>query len=195
MSAPKPPSKSAPASPEPGLSEDDWLLFEREFADVRPLRRGSERIVPDFHVPEEQSRAASVKPRRKAVSAQRLVVDRQEGRVTGASFGVSHLILRALSRGEIRPEASCDLHGLRAESARRKVQNLVEESAAAGRRAVLVVFGRGRHSGPEGPVLREVVIDSLCRAPLLARVLAFSSAARADGGDGAIVILLRRRAE
>jgi DNA-nicking Smr family endonuclease len=71
----------------------------------------------------------------------------------------------------------------------------VEEAAVARRRAVLVVFGRGRHSGPAGPVLREVVIDSLCRPPLLARVLAFSSASPAQGGEGALVILLRRPTE
>jgi DNA-nicking Smr family endonuclease len=115
--------------------------------------------------------------------------------VTGASFGVSHLVLRALGRGEIRPEASCDLHGFHAEAARRRVQQFVEESVAASRRAVLVICGRGRHSGSEGPVLREVAIELLCRPPLLASVLAFSTAAEALGGNGAIVILLRRRAE
>jgi DNA-nicking Smr family endonuclease len=42
-------------------------------------------------------------------------------------------------------------------------------------------------------VLRELVIEALGKPPLLSHILAFSTAPRAHGGEGALVVLLRRR--
>jgi DNA-nicking Smr family endonuclease len=55
---------------------------------------------------------------------------------------------------------------------------------------VLVVCGRGTHSGAEGPVLPDVVIERLSEE-LANEVLAFCTAPRKWGGQGAVIVRLR----
>ena len=62
---------------------------------------------------------------------------------------------------------------------------------AAGVRCVLIVHGRGRHSGG-APVLREAVVKALTTAPTVDLVRAFCPARPADGGPGAMYVLLAR---
>jgi DNA-nicking Smr family endonuclease len=56
---------------------------------------------------------------------------------------------------------------------------------------VLLIHGRGLHSGPGGPALRPALVELLCRPPVANRVLAFTSAPPKRGGAGALVVLLR----
>ena len=195
MSSRKPPSKLEPASARLwlDLNEEERRLFEKEFADVAPLRRGSDRVLPVAS--DVATKAADAGAKREARDSAGLVVEREDGTITGASHGVSRETLRDLARGEIRAEGTCDLHGLGAESARRRIQQFVRDSALAGRRAVLVICGRGLHSGGEGSVLRDVAVSELCSRQARAHVLAFSTASPARGGDGALAVLLRRHAK
>ncbi len=194
MSARKPPPKSEPerAAVWAGLDEEERRLFEKELADVTPLRKGSDRVLPAAGGAGPNGAAKG--ERRAPRDDDRLLVDHQDGRITGAGHGVSHETLRALARGDIRAERTCDLHGLGAEAARRRIQQFVRDAACAGARAVLVICGRGLHSGGDGPVLRDVAVEVLCNRPARAHVLGFSTAAPARGGDGALAILLRRPA-
>jgi DNA-nicking Smr family endonuclease len=64
---------------------------------------------------------------------------------------------------------------------------------AKGRRCVLLIHGRGLHSGPSGPALRSALVEYLCHQPLSKHVLAFTSAPPRHGGAGALIVLLRRR--
>lgn len=192
MSARKPPSKPEPQKPGVwlDLSDEERRLFEKEFADVAPLRRGGDRVLPVASLVEPELADAGSK--RSACDKEALVVVREDGTITGASHGVSRETLRALARGDLRAEGTCDLHGLGAEAARRRIQQFVREMAVSGRRAALVICGRGLHSGGEGPVLREVAVSELCSRQARAHVLAFSTASPARGGDGALAVLLRR---
>ncbi len=194
MSARKPPPK-----PEPervgvwsGLGEEERRLFEKKLAGVTPLRKGSDRVLLENggSGPQVPGKGAGHGAR----DDDRLVVDRQADRITGAGYGVSHETLRALARGDIRAGRTCDLHGLGAEAARRRIQQFVRDAACAGERAVLVICGRGLHSGGNDPVLRDVAVEVLCNRPARAHVLGFSTATPARGGDGALAILLRRPA-
>ena len=195
MSSRKPPSKSEPASARVwlDLGEEERRLFEKEFANVEPLRRGSDRVLPEAS--ELLPKDAGADAKRPSREGAGLVVERQDGTITGVSHGVSRETLRGLARGEIRAESTCDLHGLGAEVARHRIQQWVRESAVAGRRAVLVICGRGLHSGGEGPVLRDVAVSELCSSALRSHVLAFATASPSRGGDGALAILLRRPAK
>jgi DNA-nicking Smr family endonuclease len=172
------------------LDEEERRLFEKEFADVAPLRKGSDRVLPVAS--DEQPKAGDAGAKLASREGAGLVVERQDGMITGASHGVSYETLRELARGEIREEGTCDLHGLGVEAARRRIQQFVRDSAMAGQRAVLVICGRGLHSGGAGPVLREVAVSELCSRQACAHVLAFSTASPARGGDGALAVLLRR---
>jgi hypothetical protein len=54
---------------------------------------------------------------------------------------------------------------------------------------VLIITGKGRDG--QG-VLRKLVPEWLKTPPLSARILAMARATRADGGDGAMYVMLRR---
>jgi DNA-nicking Smr family endonuclease len=55
-----------------------------------------------------------------------------------------------------------------------------------------VVHGRGLHSKDQLPVLKEALRTWLSTARFARHVLAFATARPADGGAGAVYVLLRR---
>lgn len=177
--------------------EDDRRLFEREFADVRPLPPGPSRVPPATRrdgkatLPAVRVRAPSRQS--PAASQDRLKVEQIGLRVTAQANGISRRVLQSLARGETAIEAICDLHGKQRDAAERQLDAFIARSLARGLRCVLVICGRGLHSGPTGPVLLELAIDLLGRGPLASEVLAFTTAPADRGGEGALVVLLRNR--
>ncbi len=111
--------------------------------------------------------------------------------VEGRASGADEALMRRLRNGEYPPDARVDLHGLHVPAARRAVQETIQRVLAQGKRCVLVVHGRGRHSEAE-PVLKDAFLEWLAEAPIGPRVLAFTSARGRDGGVGATYVLLRR---
>jgi DNA-nicking Smr family endonuclease len=101
--------------------------------------------------------------------------------------------VRELRSGRMRPEAELDLHGQTAEAAARALGRFLASARQRDQRLLLVIHGRGRGSGPAGPVLRQQVIEQLAEGPLASEVLAVVSAPPALGGAGAALVLLRRR--
>lgn len=90
------------------------------------------------------------------------------------------------------PEARIDLHLMTQEAAHRALTEFLAASQAAHRRSVLVITGKGFRDGSVG-VLKANVPRWLNEAPTRGLVLAFTHAAQADGGEGALYVLLRRR--
>jgi DNA-nicking Smr family endonuclease len=116
--------------------------------------------------------------------------------IEGRGSGVDARAFRALKSGDTAVEARLDLHGLSRERALAALERFVAGARADGRRAVLVIHGRGAHSGDARPVLKPLVWRWLAAAPAAsAAVLAFASARPAQGGDGATLLLLRRAAK
>lgn len=98
--------------------------------------------------------------------------------------------LRRLRRGQYAPQAEIDLHGLRMEAAQDALRGFVADAAARGLRCVRVIHGKGSRSGAGGPVLKRAVDYWLRR---MQPVAAFVSARPADGGTGAVYVLLAGR--
>jgi DNA-nicking Smr family endonuclease len=67
----------------------------------------------------------------------------------------------------------------------------MREAVATGKRAVLIIHGRGL-SSPALPVLKTRVAEWLTTGYWRKWVVAFTSARRCDGGSGASYVLLRR---
>ena len=192
----KPGSDKPPDTKGTRPEEDERLLFEREFADVRPLRRGANRIpLVDF----ESSPVVPVRSPRSAIDrlaaqpSHTLQIEVQSDGVVGMAFGVSKETVSAIRRGEFKFEARCDLHKLHAQAARRKLDVFVDESVRRNLRAALVICGRGLHSGPDGPVLAKLVPEALAASPNNRHILAFAPAPSELGGQGAVAVLFRRR--
>jgi DNA-nicking Smr family endonuclease len=109
----------------------------------------------------------------------------------GLSFrrhGVGPDVLKRLRRGEWSIQAQVDLHGLRREEARERLAEFLRETLRQGFRCVRVVHGKGLGSPGREPVLKGKV-----RAWLVQKkeVIAFTQARAAEGGAGALVVLLQ----
>ncbi len=97
-------------------------------------------------------------------------------------------VVRKLRRGGWTIQAQIDLHGLRRDEARERLSEFVRDSVAQQRRCVRVVHGKGLGSPGREPVLKGRVHSWLVQKQ---EVLAFVQARPAEGGNGALVVLLR----
>jgi DNA-nicking Smr family endonuclease len=102
--------------------------------------------------------------------------------------GLGHDVLRKLREGRWSIQRHIDLHGLRTDEAREALGRFVRESHAQGFRCVRVVHGKGLGSPGRTPVLKGRVLRWLVQKK---EVLAFVQARPAEGGAGALVVLLR----
>jgi DNA-nicking Smr family endonuclease len=111
-----------------------------------------------------------------------------EGRVPG----LDPAIVRRLRKGEFAVQGHIDLHGMTREEAKHAVDAFLKKARQAGKRCVLLVHGRGIHSKDQMPILKEALRSWLATARFGRHVLAFATARPADGGGGAVYVLLRR---
>jgi DNA-nicking Smr family endonuclease len=97
-----------------------------------------------------------------------------------------------LHRGDFSIQAHIDLHGMGAVQAKDAFENFLSEAIMSGKRAVLIIHGRGI-SSPGEPVLKNKVSEWLTRSHWRKWVIVFTSAQSNDGGAGATYVLLRHR--
>jgi len=88
----------------------------------------------------------------------------------------------------LKPGARLDLHGMTVAEAHRALDLFLEDAARRGIEKVLVITGKGNHSA-SGGVLSKAVRGFLESNP---RAGTFGHAARAEGGTGALWIVVRR---
>ncbi len=106
------------------------------------------------------------------------------------SFRRDHLpvrVLQRLRRGQYAAQDEIDLHHSDALLAESMLRHFLRQSGDAGLGCVRVVHGKGLHSESGVPVLKNLV-DRLLRQRT--DVLAFHSAPPAQGGHGAVLVLL-----
>jgi len=104
--------------------------------------------------------------------------------------GLPRQVLRKLRGGHWARQDQLDLHGSRSHEARSLLVEFLTRSAKRGYRCVLVVHGKGLRSRNREPVLKRKVAGWLAQR---SEVLAFCQASPADGGSGAVVVLLQAR--
>ena len=102
--------------------------------------------------------------------------------------GVGTDVTRRLRRGDWSIQREIDLHGLRREDAREALGGFIREAHRLGLRCVRVVHGKGLGSPGKTPVLKGRVQGWLIQKN---EVMAFVQARAAEGGAGALVVLLR----
>ena len=101
--------------------------------------------------------------------------------------GMGPDVLRKLRRGGWSIQGQIDLHGLRRDDARDKLAEFIREAHKTGWRCVRVVHGKGLGSPGKTPVLKGRVQGWLIQKK---EVLAFAQARPAEGGAGALMVLL-----
>jgi len=97
-------------------------------------------------------------------------------------------VLRKLREGRWSIQRHLDLHGLRTDEAREALGRFIRDAHHNGLRCVRVVHGKGLGSPGRVPVLKARVQRWLVQKH---EVMAFVQARPADGGAGALVVLLR----
>ena len=102
--------------------------------------------------------------------------------------GLPHAALRKLKRGGWVIRAQLDLHGMRSEEARLALIEFLQRCARQDHRCVRIVHGKGLSSPNREPVLKYKLRHWLTQR---ADVLAFCQARPADGGAGAVIVLLK----
>ena len=105
-----------------------------------------------------------------------------------ARDGVGTDVLAKLHRGHWAIRQQLDLHGLRTDQARDTLAEFLQLAIKRRWRCVAVIHGKGFGSVNQVPVLKGKVRDWLVQ---INSVVAFCQASDANGGSGAIVILLK----
>ena len=102
--------------------------------------------------------------------------------------GVSGEALRRLRREAAQIREQLDLHGLSRDRARAIVQDFVKSAQSRGINRVIIIHGQGYGSTDGAGVLRHLTRHWLAQMP---QVLGFMTPNPAQGGKGAVVVLLR----
>ena len=174
--------------------DDDSRLFRDAIGPVRPLRESTP--PPGAPKPRPRARmaelddAAAREEFRHALESSLLeagdVLSHRDDRLPARTF-------QRLRRGEMAIQDELDLHGADVREAQELLRAFIAHARDHGLGCVRVIHGKGLHgtAGPftsrDAPVLKNLV-DRLLRQR--ADVLAFHSAPPAQGGTGAVLILL-----
>lgn len=102
--------------------------------------------------------------------------------------GIGTDVTRKLRQGHWSIQRQLDLHGLRSDEARTQLGLFMRQARQHGIRCVRVVHGKGLGSPGKAPVLKNKVFAWLVQK---SEVLAFVQARPAEGGAGALVVLLQ----
>jgi DNA-nicking Smr family endonuclease len=183
---------------------DDLALWKDAMREATPIRRRAGAKKQDEPAPAKPKQPAA-KPAPREDNARKIVSGRavvnapppappkpvapplERGKVAG----VDKRQAERLKRGRTEIEGRIDLHGMTLENAHRRLSDFLEDAQDAGKRAVLVVTGKGVREGTG--VIRAQVPRWLNEPRLRPLVLAFEYAQPKDGGMGALYILLRKK--
>lgn len=173
-------------------NSDDRLLFAQAVKDVRPLPQ-HERITPTVVKPKPVPRKV-VNYERQAIadglSDHFMPLSEIEANLPLAYLGHGHSpdILRKLRRSHWPLEAAIDLHGMVSDEARLYVASFISDCKQRGIRCVRIVHGKGLSSRNQAPVLKNKLRSWLMQLDV---VIAYVAAKKEDGGDGAVIVLLK----
>lgn len=170
-------------------------LFSRAIGPVKALsakhlpgHKASVRRIPPAPIPAQKQRD-ELAVMREAISDDfdvESLLDTDEA-LSFRRPGMGLDVVRKLRRGNWSIQRQLDLHGFRREDAREALAAFIREANKAGLRCVRVVHGKGLGSPGKTPVLKGKVQGWLIQKQ---EVLAFVQARPAEGGAGALVVLL-----
>ena len=176
------------------LSPEEQDLFLAQVGDAQPLRFSPKAdLSPQPPKPVARQRLLDDQAVLfELAHAPIQLADRLEGgdEPTYLHRGVSMQVLRDLRRGRWVIQREIDLHGHTRDAARSALAHFLSRCLHEGVRCVRVVTGRGLRSPGQVAVLRVLTRNWLIQRQ---EVLAYCQAKPVDGGEGALVVLLRNR--
>lgn len=176
--------------------------FREAVKDVKPMPESDRYVWRP--VQEAERRAAGPGPQRpplheediEAVLRESMLSDQfdvdglldEDPTLSWSAPGVGPDVVKKLRKRHWQVEDELDLHGYTRDLARRLVDAFLRRSNKNGVRCVRIIHGVGYGSTGGEPVLRGMVHSWLVQT---AEVVAFCVANRTDGGNGALIVLLR----
>jgi len=176
------------------ISKQDQQFFRDEVTDVRPL------------ISEKRIETVKNKPLPRPIHNQHFTdleqeenievmsdpVDLRDAKVEDVLFfarsGIQQKVQKKLRRGEFPIEDELDLHGYTVVEAKVAINEFFYDCKKQHKRYVRIIHGKGYRSEQKIPVLKTHVAYWL---PQHSDVMAFSSARPADGGTGALYVILK----
>jgi DNA-nicking Smr family endonuclease len=177
------------------MNDEDWELFLKEMADVRPLPPSGRPVAPEREAPTPgQMYARQAAQRNTGFDENSLPTAfvqyvHPEAVISFRREGIQNGVFRRLMRGEYPIEAVLDLHGLTVEQARHEVYRFVYDCLRHDVRSALISHGKGRRNKDQTPLLKSFLSRWL---PLFPEIMAYHSAQKFHGGAGAVYVLLRK---
>ncbi|MEY2633455.1 MAG: hypothetical protein RIR00_2109 [Pseudomonadota bacterium] len=180
------PPAAAPAA------EDDHACFRAAMADVVPLPP-ADRVqlgTPPARPLPRQSQLDESRVLHDALHGPIDLLDRLEGGDESQYLrpGLPRQTLKDLRRGRWVIQGEIDLHGMNRDEARHALSVFLAEELHHGKRCLRVIHGKGLRSPGRQAILRQLVRGWLAQKQ---EVLAYCQAPPADGGEGAVLVLLR----
>ncbi|BDU22348.1 Smr/MutS family protein [Dyella sp. GSA-30] len=179
--------KRRPANP---ISDDDARLFREAIGEVRQLDPvelppAAPKPKPRAHMFEADEAAVPSELLEMAFDPALMEVGEE---LSYLRDGYPPKLLRQLKRGQYSIEDDIDLHHMNAAAAQQTIVEFLAEAHHNGFHCVRIVHGKGLRSKAAGPVLK-VLTDRMLRRR--DDVIAFASARPAQGGTGAVLVLLK----
>lgn len=178
--------------PENDDDEDDARLFRDAIGRVRPLKPVE--VAPDRPRPAPEATQFKLDEARVRGELLTHAIDLAQievgDEITYLKTGQPSRLLTRLRRGHFSVRAEVDLHEMNRAAAQESIRVFLDECIRQNELCVRIVHGKGLRSKAQGPVLKQLT-DSLLRRR--ADVLAFTSARPAQGGTGAVIVLLQRQ--
>jgi len=168
----------------------DGDLFARAIGATQPLRKKAVALLPEPPAPiPVQHQLDEQRVLRESLSDEfdvTTLLDADDA-MSFRRPGINTDVTRKLRAGEWSIQREIDLHGMRSEEARTALAQFIRTAHKHGMRCVRVVHGKGLGSPGKQPVLKVKTQRWLIQK---IEVLAFVQAKPAEGGAGALVVLL-----
>ena len=172
------------------VSGDDLALFRKAVADAVPLH--SDKVhhepAPPPPIPRQRQRDEAAALAESLEPAPLDVLLEGGDELAYLQPGLPRTLLRDLRRGRWVVEDQLDLHGLNRHEAKAALSAFIAASQGRGLRCLRVIHGKGLRSPGREPVLKELVRRWLAGRE---EILAYCQTPAADGGGGAVSVLLK----
>ena len=170
----------------------DEHLFRQEVGDVVPLktppRSDSKAPRKPGRKPVPEDFSSTITPSCLPTAHGRTHIDAEDGS-SHRKNGVQKRVLQKLKRGQFPPGDELDMHHMVTETARTALYEFIADAQKHALECVRIIHGKGLRS-EHGPRLKLMTRQFLRDHP---QVLAFTSCKPADGGSGAVDVLLKSR--
>lgn len=177
--------------------DDDKVLFMQAMTGVKPLE--DKNVISPVSRPKKTQADATTLSKRAAAEGETAsgtelgLSDMQAllNPVAGDAYlmyknaTIQNKVFTQLKQGKLRWYDAVDIHGCTIEEAREAVVKLIDQAKANGETVVKIVHGKGTDA-----VLKTCVNGWLRQ---INDVLAFCSAPPKDGGNGAVLVLLKKK--